>query len=223
MVWRSRDRDHVPMRLRTILIAGTILALLTAVAACGGGATTAGGTPSIAGTTAVVAPPVTSAPVVTTKTPVATTRPVPTGTTTAASAFRADLTIQRAGLGLLTLTNTGRRAETVHGWPTLAFLNAANEPVPVPVRQVNVPGKGSPIIVGPGETVFAGVRWVVGDKADPRTFVATTVRMTLAGAATSSNVRIIGENGQSGGYVEFDLTSAQVGTVQPSSQGVLVF
>jgi hypothetical protein len=214
------------MRVRTILIAGTAVVLLTAVAACGGGGeTTAGGTPSIPSTTTVTPPPTTQ--------PTTTTSPTTTSTTTtttskptsapAVTAFRADLTIQRAGLGLLALTNTGQRDETVGGWPKLAFLNAANEPVAVPVREVNVPGKGSPITVGPGETVFAGVRWVVGDKGDPKTFVATTVRLTPPGATSASTVRVIGTNGQAGGYVEFDLTSAQVGTLQPSSQGVLVF
>jgi Protein of unknown function (DUF4232) len=212
------------MRVRTILIAGTTVVLLTAAAACGGGETTAGGTPPIANTTTAAPPPTTQ--------PTTTTSPAPTTTTTttrkptsapAPMAFRADLTIQRAGLGLLALTNTGRSAETVTGWPKLAFLNAANEPVAVPVREVNVPGKGAPITVGPGETVFAGVRWVVGDKADPKTFVATTVRLTPPGATGASTVRVIGTNGQAGGYTEFDLTSAQVGTLQPSSQGVLVF
>jgi hypothetical protein len=162
----------------------------------------------------------TMAPVVTT------TRPAPTttgGAVAEQASFQVDLTIQRAGLGLLALTNSGKRAATVRGWPTLVFLNAANETVAVPVRKVAVPGAGPSITIGPGETAFAGVRWVVGDKANPKTFVATSLRLTPPGSTKSVNVRLIGTDGQSGGYIEFDLTSAQIGTLQPSSQGVLVF
>jgi hypothetical protein len=213
------------MRVRTIILTGAMLATLTAVAACGGSGGTAASAPKTTTqpavpTTTTVAPTTTMAPVVTT------TRPVPTTTSGAVAAqasFQADLTIQRAGLGLLALTNSGKRAATVRGWPTLVFLNAANETVAVPMKKVAVPGAGPSITIGPGETAFAGVRWVVGDKANPKTFVATSLRLTPPGSTKSVNVRLIGTNGQSGGYIEFDLTSAQIGTLQPSSQGVLVF
>ncbi|HVV23593.1 MAG TPA: DUF4232 domain-containing protein, partial [Pseudonocardiaceae bacterium] len=140
-----------------------------------------------------------------------------------ASSFRADLTVQHAGLGLLALTNTSKRAVTVRGWPTLSFLNAANETVSVPVHKVAIPGAGPSITIGPGETAFAGVQWTVGDKADPKTFVATTVRMTPPGTIGWVDVHIIGTDGEPDGYPEFDITAAKIGTLQPSSQGVLVF
>jgi hypothetical protein len=216
------------MRARTIILTGAMLATLTAVAACGGGtAGIAAGVPPPPPTTTQPAPitdttgdmaPATS-PLV--SPPTATTPPE--AAAAAQPSFQADLTVQRAGLGLLALTNTGRRAATVRGWPTLVFLNAANETVAVPMRKVEIPGAGPPITIGPGETAFAGVRWVVGDKADAKTFVATSLRLTPPGGTGSVNVRVIGVDGQQGGYVEFDLTSAQIGTLQPSSQGVLVF
>jgi hypothetical protein len=205
------------MRVRAIVVAGSALAMLTVVAACGGD-TVAGGPPtSAARATTAVRPPMPT-------TTVAPTTVSPTTTPAVAPAsFRADLTVQRSGLGLLALTNTGQRPVTVRGWPKLAFLNAADEAVAVPMRQVDVPGAGPSITIGPGETAFAGLRWAVGDKGDPTTFVATSLRLTAPGGTTSTNVNIIGEDGQTGGYTEFDLTSAQIGTLQPSSQGVLVF
>ncbi|HEX5403123.1 MAG TPA: DUF4232 domain-containing protein [Pseudonocardiaceae bacterium] len=212
------------MRVSTITLTGAMLVTLTAVAACGSsGGTAAGATattsqPAVATTTTVpmtTPKPTTPKPTTTPRT----TTPVPVGP----ASFQADLTIQRAGLGLLTLTNTGKRATVVRGWPTLAFLNAANETVAVPMRKVAIPGAGPSITIGPGETAFAGVRWVTGDKADPKTFVATSLRLTPPGGTKSVNVRLIGADGQQGAYIEFDLTSAQIGTLQPSSQGVLVF
>jgi hypothetical protein len=219
----GRHCEHGRMRVRTIILTGAMLATLTAVAACGGSGGSAASAPTTTTTTTLPAVPTTTG-ATPTMVPT-TTRPAPTtGAVVAAQpSFQADLTVQRAGLGLLALTNTGKRAATVRGWPTLVFLNAANETVAVPMRKVAVPGAGPRITIGPGETAFAGLRWVVGEKADPKTFVATSLRLTPPGSAKSVNVRLIGMDGQSGGYLEFDLTSAQVGTLQPSSQGVLVF
>jgi hypothetical protein len=206
MAGHCPDCEHGQMRVRAIVVAGSALAMLVVVAACGGD-TVASGPPTtpVARATTAVSPATTTEPAV------------------APASFRADLTVQRSGLGLLALTNTGQRPVTVRGWPKVAFLNAANESVAVPTRQVDVPGAGPSITIGPGETAFAGLRWAVGDKGDATTFVATSLRLTAPGGATSTTVNIIGEDGQTGGYTEFDLTSAQIGTLQPSSQGVLVF
>lgn len=230
MAGRARDCEHVPMRVSSIIVAGSALALLTVLAGCGGGSgNSAAGTPSssVAPWTTVsttVPPSTTTRGVVTGTRPAPTSRAAGGGSAAGtASSFRADLTVQHAGLGLLAVTNTTKRAVTVRGWPTLAFLNAANETVSVPLQQVAVPGAGPSIAIGPGETAFAGVQWTVGDKADPRTFVATTLRLTPPGSTGWVDVNVIGSDGQQVGYPEFDLTSARIGTLQPSSQGVLVF
>jgi hypothetical protein len=186
------------MRVR-LLVACSALVLLTA---CGSG------TP----------PP---RPVTTTAPPPPTTQP--TTNTERAADFRVDLTVQRAGLGLLAVTDTATRPVTVRGWPTLTFYDAADDALPVPVREVAVPGAGPSIIIGPGETAFAGVRWTVGDKADPRTFVATTLAVTPPATAGAVTVHVIGTDGQEQADPEFALTGAEIGTLQPSSQGVLVF
>jgi hypothetical protein len=190
------------MRIRTIVTACSTLVLLTALAACAGAA------PSAPAPSTVVHP---------------TTGVPATESVATAASFRADLTIQRAGLGLLALTNAGQQPVTVQGWPTLEFRNAADEYLAVPIRKVNVPGAGPSITIAPGRTAFAGVRWATGDKAAANTFVATSIRLTPPGGTQSVNVDIIDVNGHSGGYVEFDITSAQVGTLQPAAQGVLVF
>lgn len=190
------------MRMHLIVAAGSILALLTA---CSAGQHNAAPATT---TTAAVAP---------------STVVGSTTNRTAPASFRADMTIQQAGLGLLTLTNTGTGPVAVQGWPTLTFRNAANEPLAVPTRKVNIPGAGPSITIKPGETAFAGVKWASGDKGSTSTYVATSVEITPPGATGPVNVDIIGVNGQTGGYTEFDLTSVQVGTLQPAAQGVLVF
>ncbi|HKN98533.1 MAG TPA: DUF4232 domain-containing protein [Pseudonocardiaceae bacterium] len=184
------------MRVRTIVV---VCSVLVTVVACR--------------TATVTSRPATTSP----------TTPAASSGATTGSVFRADLTVQRSGLGLLALTNTAKRPVTVQGWPTLAFYDAADESLAVPVRQVDVPGAGPKITIGPGETAFAGVRWAVGDKADPKTFVATSLRLTPPGGSQPVTVSVIGTDGQVAEFPEFDVTAAEIGTLQPSSQGVLVF
>jgi hypothetical protein len=189
-----------PMRMPTIVVVGSMVALLTACS------TGSNNNAAPAATTTAIAP----------STVVSVTKPT-------VASFRADMTIQQAGLGLLALTNTGKRKVTVQGWPTLTFRNAADEPLAVPTHQVKIPGAGPSITIRPGETAFAGVKWASGDKGSTSTYVATSIELTPPGATDPVNVNIIGVNGQTGGYTEFDLTSVQVGTLQPAAQGVLVF
>lgn len=192
------------MRIRGFVVVACSVLVTLGTAACDGSTGTTPTTPT------------------TSESRTTTARPRP-GAPADAASFRADLTIQHAGLGLLALTDVTRRSIAVRGWPALVFYNAANESLAVPTKNVAVPGAGPSITIGPGETAFAGVRWVTGGKADPKTFVATSVRLTPPGYGGSINVRVVGAGGQSGGDVEFDMTSVQIGTLQPSSQGVLVF
>lgn len=212
------------MRVRAVIVIGSVLIAL-GVAGCGGGTSTVSVPPTSPSQSASGATTATAAGTTTVAPRTGTARvpkPAPTTPVSAAS-FRADLTIQRAGLGLLALTNTTTNSITVRGWPTLVFCNAANESVPVPTKKVDIPGPGPSISIGPGETAFAGIEWVAGAKADPKTVVATSIRLTPPGYGGSINVNIIGVDGETDADTEFDLTSVQIGTLQPSSQGVLVF
>jgi uncharacterized protein DUF4232 len=201
------------MRARAIVV---VCSVLVTVAACGTTAPTSQPAPTT--TTATATAPTTTRPTTTTTAP-----PTTSTDATTASAFRVDLTVQRSGLGLLAVTNAAKHPVAVQGWPTLRFYNSADESLAVPVRKVDIPGAGPKITIGPGETAFAGVRWTVGDKADPKTFVATSVRLTPPGGSQPVTVNVIGMDGQIAEFPEFDLTTAEIGTLQPSSQGVLVF
>lgn len=137
--------------------------------------------------------------------------------------FHAELTIQDQGLGLLALENTGKDPVTIQGWPALQFLAADNSPLKVPTQNVDIPGAGPSITLRPGTNAFAGVKWETGDKASTDTFVATTLKLTPPHGTSATVVDVIGTDGKKVGYPEFDVTSVKVGTLQPSTQGVLVF
>jgi hypothetical protein len=132
----------------------------------------------------------------------------------------AELVHQQApGSEILVVTNKGAEPLTVDGWPTLSFLNAANGSLAVPVRKVSQPGAATRTTIQPGQSAFAGVKLIFGDKADNDTYVATTTNLTIPGAPTTV-VSLIGDDGHAAEYPELDLKSVQVGTFQPSMQGV---
>lgn len=203
------------MRVSKIIVpvlAGTVL---VGLAACGSGTAASG--PATTSRTTTTSAPATSNQVADT--------PITSGTkaTTTAGRFTVDLTVQQSGLGLLAITNSGKTSATINGWPTLTFRNAANDTVAVPVKKVNIPGAPTAITLRPGHTAFAGVKWTNGDKGSASTFVATTLDVTAPGASTQIAATVIGTDGKKQGYYEFDITSVQVGTLQPSTEGVLVF
>ncbi len=191
-------------------LVGVVLLMLV-VAGCGTGQSAA----PVVSTTVV---PTTTSAAPTSARPTS-PRPVPV----AVVSVRAELNMQGGALGLLALTNTGKQSVTVQGWPAMKFLDAANGTLSVPVQRVAVPGAGPSIRLARGRTAFAGVTWVVGDKAETDTYVATTVRLTPPGAGAPVVVRVVGTDGRVSGYPELDLKSVKVGTWQPASQGVLAF
>ncbi|WP_326565797.1 DUF4232 domain-containing protein [Amycolatopsis rhabdoformis] len=202
------------MRVNTIVQGAAGIAVLFALTACS----------SAPAPQAAAAPP--QSPSAATAQPTNADKPasvVRQNDNAAKTSFHAELTIQDQGLGLLALENTGKTPVTIQGWPTLRFLAADNSPLKVPTQNVDIPGAGPSITLRPGTNAFAGVKWETGDKGSTDTFVSTTLELTPPHATTSTVVDVIGTDGKKVAYPELDLTSVKVGTLQPSTQGVLVF
>ncbi|MFI5608917.1 DUF4232 domain-containing protein [Amycolatopsis sp. NPDC051903] len=203
------------------------IAAVFALTACSGGGTAGAQQPSsdlVANSSTSAAPTATSSP--SSQPSAEPGKQQHTGTTPAsvsASGFHAELTIQQAGLGLLALENTGKSPVTIKGWPQLQFLAADDSQLKVPTQNVEIPGPGPSITLRPGTNAFAGVKWETGDKGNPSTFVATTLKLVPPHGSGSTVVDVIGTDGKKVGYPEFDVTSVKVGTLQPSTQGVTVF
>jgi hypothetical protein len=193
------------------MLSAVTAATLILLAGCGGSNQSAGSSSSAAPTTTTT----------TTSTPATThTTSASHQAGTTAASFKADLTVQGEGSALLTLTNSGSQSVTIQGWPTLKFLGANNGALAVPEQKVEKPGAAPSITLAPGRTAFAGIKWVLGDKAETSTFVATSVTVAPPNH-TAVKANLIGTDGKVAGYLELPLKSVQVGTLQPSSQGVL--
>ncbi len=156
------------------------------------------------------------------------TQPSPTstaptsGSTKQKPAVKVELTMQgKPGLGLLAATNQSTGPITFQGWPKLSFTNAANQPAAIPVEQKLVPGEGPSITLQPGQTAFAGVRLAVGD--DANSFAINEMTAELPGLVPAK-VTFVGTDGQViADPGKLKVSKAEVGTMQPVTQGVLVF
>ncbi|SDF81788.1 Protein of unknown function [Lentzea fradiae] len=137
-------------------------------------------------------------------------------------AVKVELTFQdKPGLGLLAATNEGSAPITVQGWPKLAFTNPAGEAVAIPVERKLVPGEGPPITLQPGQTAFAGVK--LDEDDDTKSFAIDEMTAELPGL-TPATVRFVGTDGKPvTGPGRIKVSDAEVGTLQPVAQGVLVF
>lgn len=137
-------------------------------------------------------------------------------------AVKVELTLQgKPGLGLLAATNQGTTPITFQGWPKLTFTTLADEVAAIPVEQKLVPGEGPSITLQPGQTAFAGVQLDVDDDANSIAIGSMTAELP---GMTPVKVTFIGPDGQSITDIStMKVSEAKVGTMQPATQGVLVF
>ncbi|MER7013167.1 DUF4232 domain-containing protein [Saccharopolyspora sp. NPDC000359] len=134
------------------------------------------------------------------------------------------LTVQpdRPGILLLTAVNSSQQPCTVDGWAGLVPLDMSNSEIEVPTQQVDIPGPPTSTRLEPGETAFAGVKLELGSKDDLDAYVATGFTASMPGGEGTTNAHISFDQ-SAGEHAEFPVKSIQIGSFQPSAQGVTVF
>ncbi|TDD56961.1 DUF4232 domain-containing protein [Nonomuraea terrae] len=220
-------------RLRTAPKAVLLLAVMAGLSACGSSSAQAPAvdTPSAASSSAAAAP---SSAVETPSSAVET--PSESGTPTAPAAavpacaaddVEVTLTEQpqrREGdtrMALLHVTNTSDGTCGVAGRPVVTLVNAADEAVDVPTENVAQPGESVPADLTAGGGAFAGIKWTVCDKSDSDCPTGNGFKVGLAkgGPQVAATLEGFPAPEQSGITVK----SLQVGTFQPSNQGVVAW
>ncbi|MFC0554519.1 DUF4232 domain-containing protein [Planotetraspora thailandica] len=232
--------SHRRTTRRTVNRAKAVLALvtpgvmiLTGVSACG---TSSPATPTAVTPTAV-SPTSETSPITSTPTGVtpsasdapASSTPVGGGATPACTATDIKVTLteqpqRREGdsrMALVHLTNASGRTCNVGGWPVITLANAADEAVAVPTKNVAQPGKSVPADLAPGGGAFAGIKWTICDKAAADCPAGNTIKVGLAkgGPLVAATLEGFPNPEQSG----ITFKSLQVGTIQPSNQGVVAW
>ncbi|MGW1677056.1 DUF4232 domain-containing protein [Saccharopolyspora sp. NPDC002376] len=138
--------------------------------------------------------------------------------------FKVELNVQpgRPGILLLAATNESEQTCTVNGYPSLVGTDMSGADIDVPTKQVDVPGAPISFEVGPGQTAFAGVKIETGDKSDSDVRVATGFKASMPDGEGDVNADIVIDPG-AGDYAEFPIKSMEIGSLQPTAQGVTVF
>lgn len=143
------------------------------------------------------------------------------------SDYRVDLNVQPQSVDefLVAVTNTSNHACTLRGYVDLTGENAAGETRQLQVQDVAIPGPPVNVTIRPGQSAFAGMKLQPGDPGDPDTQVITGFSATVPGAHGSSPTTIVpvdGADWQEEQSPRIAVSSIEVGTFQPSSEGVFV-
>ena len=205
--------------LRPAAAAAGLLSIALLLAGCGGGEP-----PPTAPSASQAATGTTTAPGPATGGTTAPAEPAADGTAAACAPadVSADLTLQPGGTrGLLAVTNTSGSACQVSGSPGVRLLNPAAEPVPLRVSKVDQPGPAEPVVLEPGRTAFGGLKWTGCEKSSASCGADNAIEVELPGASAWTSVELQGFPAPE--KVAITMRSIQVGTLQPSNQGVVAW
>jgi hypothetical protein len=123
--------------------------------------------------------------------------------------------------GLVTVTNTSDRTCKVRGHFAIAPVNPANETTDVPLEMVDQPGKAVTINLKPRTSAFAGIKWTVCDKAALDCRVGNSMRYNLQSSGNGKFAELEGFPPAEANAIA--MSSLQIGTLQPSRQGVVAW
>ena len=123
--------------------------------------------------------------------------------------------------GLVTLANRSSTSCRVDGRVFVSLYNAADERVQVPTTSVNEPGESVDILLRPGTGAFQGVKWEACERDDSDCPTGNTLRGSLD--SSSQGVVAEQENFPDPSRSLITMKSLKIGTLQPSTQGVVAW
>jgi len=122
--------------------------------------------------------------------------------------------------GLISVANRSGAACRIDGRILVSLYNAADERVEVPTTSVNEPGEAVDILLRPGTGAFQGIKWVACDRDDEDCPTGNTLRGSLSsGRGVVATLEGFPDPNRS----LITMKSLKVGTVQPSTQGVVAW
>ncbi|MFG1606530.1 DUF4232 domain-containing protein [Actinoplanes sp. NPDC049265] len=123
--------------------------------------------------------------------------------------------------GLVAVVNTGKQSCKLEGRAAITLVNAADEAVDVPTREVDEPGAAVRITLRPGTSAFEGIKWTTCDKGDETCGVGNTLRFNVQASTDGPPARLDGFPAPEKSAIT--MKSLQVGTLQPLTQGVVAW
>jgi hypothetical protein len=123
--------------------------------------------------------------------------------------------------GLVSVENTSDHTCKVRGHFAIAPVNAAGETIDVPQELVDQPGKAVTINLKPRTGAFAGIKWTVSDKADSDCRAGNSLKYNLQSSGAGKFAEL--EEFPAPEKNAITMKSLQIGTFQPSNQGVVAW
>jgi len=140
---------------------------------------------------------------------------------TAEVTFQPERVAGNTRMGLVTLTNRSKRTCKLDGRAAISLTDASDSVVDVPVKNVAEPGVAVPTTLKPGRAAFEGIKWTVCDKADSSCGVGNGMRFNLEASTDGPAAKLIGF--PAGEKSDITMKSLIIGTLQPSTQGVVAW
>ncbi|MCM4083598.1 DUF4232 domain-containing protein [Paractinoplanes hotanensis] len=123
--------------------------------------------------------------------------------------------------GLVSLSNRSETSCRIQGHVAVSLVNAADEVVDVPTKYVDQPGPSVAVTLPPGTSAFQGIRWSPCDKAADSCGVGNTLRFSLQSSGDGPVASLSGfTDAEASGIT---MAALQIGTLQPSRQGVVAW
>jgi len=128
---------------------------------------------------------------------------------------------QAENVAMVQLTNDGSATCKVEGWASVSLVNAADEVVEVDTKEVDQPGAPVEVVVKPGESAWAGIKWVPCDKGDSACGAGNTLKFNLEASTDGKPAELEGFPDPE--KSDITMASLQVGSLQPIRQGVVAW
>jgi len=140
---------------------------------------------------------------------------------TVAISAQGDVTTAGTQKGLVNVANKSRTSCRVDGRAFIHLYNAADERVDVPATSVDQPGPAVAITLRPGGGAFQGIKWQACDRAGADCPTGNTIRASLRSSAQGVVAGLDGFPAPEDSRIT--MSSLQLGTLQPSRQGVVAW
>jgi hypothetical protein len=144
-----------------------------------------------------------------------------TGDVGATVVFQPERTNGSTRMAMVLLTNKSKNTCAIDGWASISLVNAADEVVPVKTTRVDQPGAPVRTTLKPGRTGFAGIKWTACDKGDDTCGAGNTLRFNLQASTDGDVARLDGFPSPEAS--DITMKRLQIGSVQPSNQGVVAW
>jgi hypothetical protein len=123
--------------------------------------------------------------------------------------------------GLVNVVNRSRTSCRVDGHAYFRLYDAADEQIDVPAKPVNQPDRAVDITLRPGGGAFQGIKWVACDRDASGCPAGNTIRGGLA--SSSAGVVADLDGFPAAAESRITMSSLQLGTLQPSTEGVVAW